>query len=333
MEFNTILRDLENKNYKPIYFLMGEESYYIDLITDYIASNILDESEKALNQIVFYGRDTTVTDIINTARKYPMMASHQVVIVKEAQTLTDIDNLSYYAEAPLHSTILVINYKYKTLDGRKKLSRIISAKGILFESKKIYDDKVPGWITNWLKERKKDIELKASVMLAEFLGNDLGKIVNELEKLIITLPEGSDTITAEHIEKNIGISKDYNNFELNKALIQKNVLKANRIINYFAINQNNNPMYLTISSLYYFFSRVLLYHHIEDKSKKNVASVLNINPFFISDYELAARTYTDSEVVRIISLLREYDLKSKGYGNVSIPPGELLKELVYRILH
>ncbi len=333
MEFNTILRDLKNKNYKPIYFLMGEEPYYIDLITNYIASNVLDESEKALNQLVFYGKDTTVTDVINTARRYPMMASHQVVIVKEAQTLNDIDNLCYYAEAPLRSTILVINYKYKSLDGRKKLSRIISEKGVLFESKKLYDDKIPGWITNWLKERRKDIELKASVLLAEFLGNDLGKIVNELEKLIITLPEESDTITAEHIEKNIGISKDYNNFELNKALIQKNVLKANRIINYFDKNQKNNPIYITISSLYYLFSRVLLYHDIKDKSKRNVASALNINPFFVSDYELAARAYTHSEVVRIISLLREYDLKSKGYGNVSMPPGELLKELVYRILH
>ncbi len=333
MELNTILRDLKNKNYKPIYFLMGEEPYYIDLITDYIASNVLDESEKALNQIILYGKDTTVPDIINTARRYPMMASHQVVIVKEAQTLNDIDNLCYYAEAPLHSTILVINYKYKSLDGRKKLSRIISEKGVLFESKKLYDDNIPGWITNWLKEREKDIELKASVLLTEFLGKDLGKIVNELEKLIITLPEGSDTITAEHIEKNIGISKDYNNFELNKALIQKNVLKANRIINYFDKNQKNNPVFITISSLYYLFSRILLYHSIKDKSKKNVASALNINPFFVSDYELAARTYTHDEVVLIIALLREYDLKSKGYGNVSMPPGGLLKELVYRILH
>jgi len=170
-------------------------------------------------------------------------------------------------------------------------------------------------------------------LLTEFLGNDLGKIVNELEKLIITLPEGSDTITAEHIEKNIGISKDYNNFELNKALIQKNVLKANRIINYFDKNQHSNPITLTISMLYYLFSRVLLYHFIRDKSRKNIASELNINPFFVSDYELAARTYTPSEVVRIIALLREYDLKSKGYGNVSMSPGELLKELVYRILH
>ena len=333
MEYNAILRDLKNKTYKPIYFLMGEEPYYIDLITDYIASNVLNESEKTFNQIVLYGKDTTVPDIINTARRFPMMSSYQVVIVKEAQTLNNIDDLCFYAEAPLPSTILVINYKYSSLDGRKKLSRIISEKGVLFESKKLYDDKIPGWITSWLNEKNINIELKASVLITEFLGNDLAKIANELEKLIITLPEGSGTITADHIEKYIGISKDYNNFELNRALIQLNVLKANRIINYFDKNQKNNPVSLTISSLYYLFSRVLLYHFIRDKSKKNIASALNINPFFVSDYELAARHYTPAKVVSIIALLREYDLKSKGFGNVSMSPGGLLKELAYKILH
>lgn len=333
MDHTSILRDLKNKVYKPIYLLMGDEPYFIDLITDFIAGNVLDEPEKTFNQIILYGRDTTVPDIIDTARRYPMMSNFQVVIVKEAQTLNNIDDLCYYAEAPLRSTILVINYKYKSLDKRKKLYKVISEKGIVLESKKLYEDKIPGWITDYLSERDITIELKASVLLTEFLGNELGKICNELEKLIITLPEKSRNITVDHIERNIGISKDYNNFELNKALVQKNTLKANRIINYFDKNQKNNPISLTISSLYYLFSKVLLYHYIEDKSRKNVASVLGINPYFIPDYELAARQFTPAKLVSIISLLREYDLKSKGFENVSVPPGGLLKELVYKILH
>jgi DNA polymerase-3 subunit delta len=333
MDHTSILRDLKNKVYKPIYLLMGDEPYFIDLITDFIAGNVLDEPEKTFNQIILYGGDTTVPDIIDTARRYPMMSNFQVVIVKEAQTLNNIDDLCYYAEAPLRSTILVINYKYKSLDKRKKLYKVISEKGIVFESKKLYEDKIPGWITDYLSERDITIELKASVLLTEFLGNELGKICNELEKLIITLPEKSRNITVDHIERNIGISKDYNNFELNKALVQKNTLKANRIINYFDKNQKNNPISLTISSLYYLFSKVLLYHYIENKSRKNVASVLGINPYFIPDYELAARQFTPAKLVSIISLLREYDLKSKGFENVSVPPGGLLKELVYKILH
>ncbi len=333
MDYHSILRDLKNKAYKPIYFLMGDEPYYIDLITDFIAGNILDESERSFNQIILYGKDTTVPFIIDTARRYPMMAPYQVVIIKEAQTLDNIDDLCFYAEAPLHSTILVINYKYKSLDKRKKLSKIISEKGVLFESKKLYDDKIPGWITNYLDEKNITIDLKASFLLTEFLGSDLGKISNELDKLIITLPEKSRNITADHIERNIGISKDYNNFELNRALIQKNILKANRIINYFDKNQKNNPFFLTMASLYYLFSKVLIYHSMKDKSRNNVASVLHIKPFFVPDYELAARHFTEDKLISIISLLREYDLKSKGFGNVSVPPGELLKELVYKILH
>lgn len=333
MDYISILRDIKNKVYKPIYFLMGDEPYYIDLITDFIAETVLDESEKTFNQTILYGKDTTVADIIDTARRFPMLTSFQVVIVKEAQTLNNIDDLSFYAEAPLHSTILVINYKYKSIDKRKKLYKAISEKGVVLESKKLYDDKIPGWITDYLNERNITIELKASVLLTEFLGNDLAKICNELEKLIITLPEKSRNITADHIERNIGISKDYNNFELNKALVQKNTLKANRIINYFDKNQKKNPIAFTISSLYFLFSKVLLYHNIEDKSRKNVASVLGINPYFVPDYELAARQFKPAKLVSIISLLREYDLKSKGFGNVSVPPGGLLKELVYKILH
>ncbi|MBL7111506.1 MAG: DNA polymerase III subunit delta [Bacteroidales bacterium] len=333
MKFEEILQDLKNKIYKPIYFLMGEEPYFIDVITDYIAKHVLEEAEKSFNQIVLYGKDTNIADVINTAKRFPMMANYLVVILKEAQSLNDIDDLVYYAEAPLQSTILVVNYKYKNLDKRKKLYKVLDSAGVVFTSDKLYEDKIPSWINSYLSGRGVAIDLKASMLLTNFLGNELSKVVNELEKLILTLPKDSRTITVDQIERNIGISKDFNNFELHKALSQKNVLKANRIIYYFDKNQKSNPFSMTISSLYYFFSKVLMYHFIKDKSRKNAASVLRINPFFLADYELAARHYSASKVVQIIGLLREFDLKSKGMGNVSTTPGNLLKELTYKILH
>ena len=333
MKFEEILQDLKNKIYKPIYFLMGEEPYFIDVITDFIAEHVLDEAEKSFNEVILYGKDTDIATVINTAKRFPMMANHQVVILKEAQVLQDIDKLIYYAEAPLKSTILVINYKYKKLDKRKKLYKVLDKAGAVFDSERLYEDKVPAWITAYLSEKGLSIDLKASMILTEFLGNDLGKIVNELEKLILTIPDNTKTITTDQIERNIGISKDFNNFELHKALSGKNILKANRIIYYFDKNQKNNPISMTISSLYYFFSKVLMYHFIKDKSRRNAASVLQINPFFLPDYELAARNYSAAKIVRIVGLLREYDLKSKGMGNVSSTPGDLLKELIYKILH
>jgi DNA polymerase-3 subunit delta len=262
-----------------------------------------------------------------------MMASHQVVIVREAQNLDKIEDLIHYVENPLGSTLLVINYKYKKLDKRKKLYKALGNNCILFESKRLYDDKIPPWINSYLRSRGKKIEPKAAVILTEYLGNDLGKIANELEKLIIVLKAEQDIITPADIEKNIGISKDYNNFELNNALAQRNVLKANRIVQYFGANQKNYPLTLTIPTIFAFFSKVLRYHFLSDKSSRNVASALGIQPFFIREYEMAARNYNTAKTVRVISLLREYDLKSKGFGNVSAIPGELLKELIYKIIH
>ncbi|MBN1184767.1 MAG: DNA polymerase III subunit delta [Bacteroidales bacterium] len=331
--YQEILRDLKNKIYKPIYFLMGEETYFIDVITDYIAENVLTDAEKTFNQMVLYGKDTDIATVINTAKRFPMMANYQVVIVKEAQNLKNIDDLIYYAEKPLKSTLLVINYKYKKLDKRKKLFKVLSDTAVLFDSARLYDDKIPAWATGYLRERNRAIDPAAVMMLVEFLGNDLGKIVNELDKLLLMVPETVSSITPDHIEKNIGISKEYNNFELHKALAQKNVLKANRIVHYFSKNPGNNPMTLTITSLYYFFSKVLVFHFLKDKSRKNAAAALKVNPFFMADYELAAKKYTTKQVVDIISYLREYDLKSKGMGNVSATQGDLLKEIVYKILH
>jgi DNA polymerase-3 subunit delta len=333
MTFEDILKDLRNKKYRPVYFLMGEEPYFIDLITDYIEKNVLSEEEKSFNLTVLYGKDSDVPGIINAARRFPMMSSHQVVIVKEAQELARIDDLIHYVESPLASTLLVINYKYRKLDKRTKLFKTIDQNGIILDSRKLYDDKVPGWISSYLGSRGKKIEPKAAMILTEYLGSDLGKIAGELDKLSIVLDDGEETINARHIEENIGISKDYNNFELNNALAQKNVLKANRIIRYFESNPKANPLTLTITSIYYFFSNLLNYHFLADRSRRNVAAVLKINPFFVQDYEKAARNYDAAATVRIVSLLREFDLKSKGYGNVSIAHGDLLKELVYKIMH
>ncbi len=333
MTFEEILKQLKDKQYRPVYFLMGEEPYFIDRITDFIAENVLTEEEKTFNQIILYGKDTDIPTVINTARRFPMMAKYQVVIVREAQNLDRIEDLIHYVENPLESTLLVMNYKYKKLDKRKKLFKALGKNSILFESKRLYDDKIPSWINNYLRPRGKEIEPKAAVILTEYLGSDLGKIANELEKLIIVLKENQQTITPADIERNIGISKDFNNFELNNALAQRNVLKANRIVQYFGANQKNHPLTLTIPTIYGFFSKVLLYHFLSDKSSRNVASALKIQPFFVREYEGAARNYNIAKTVRVISLLREYDLKSKGFGNVSASPGDLLKELVYKIIH
>jgi DNA polymerase-3 subunit delta len=333
MTFEEILKELKSKKYRPVYFLMGEEPYFIDLITDYIEKNVLSEEEKSFNLTVLYGKDSDVPGIINTARRFPMMSSHQVVIVKEAQELARIDDLIHYVENPLASTLLVINYKYRKLDKRTKLFKTIDQNGIIQDSRKLYDDKVPGWISSYLRSRGKKIEPKAAMILTEFLGSDLGKIAGELDKLSIVLDDAEETINARHIEENIGISKDYNNFELNNALAQKNVLKANRIIRYFESNPKANPLTLTITSIYIFFSKLLNYHFLADRSRRNVASVLKINPYFVQDYEKAARNYDTAGTVRIISLLREFDLKSKGFNNVSMAHGDLLKELVYKITH
>ena len=332
MNYEDILANLRNKIYHPIYFLMGEESYFIDQITDYIAKNVLTEAEQGFNQHVLYGKDTDVDTIITHARRFPMMANHQVIIVKEAQNIKKIEELEPYINAPLTSTILVINYKYKTIDKRKSFSKQLAKKGVLFESKKIYENQLPAWINSYLGSHGHSIEPQAGAMLAEYLGTDLSKVSNELNKLIISLPE-TTKITPEHIEKNIGISKDFNIFELQNALGEKDVLKTNQIINYFAANPGSNPVTRTIASLYFFFMKILTYHFLEDKSPNAVASSLQISPFFVRSYVAASKKYPIRKVVEIIAVLREYDMKSKGMGNVSASPGDLQREMIYKILH
>jgi len=331
--YEEIISDLKRRIFKPVYFLAGEEPYYIDLIINYIEDKVLPEAEKSFNQIIIYGDDTNIPAIIDTARRFPMMASHQVVIIKEAQSLKKLEDLAIYIENPLLSTILVFSYKYKTIDKRTRLYKVLQSHAVYFESPRIRDYLIPGWIERYLMTKGIKTDPSASAMLTEYLGTDLHKIVNELDKLIITLPQGKPVITTSLIEKNIGISKDYNNFELQKAIGEKNILKANMIIRYFANNPKDNPITLSIASLFGFFSKLLTYHYLTDKSKNNVAAVLKINPFFVRDYEVSSVRYNVSKTVKIIDLLRTYDMKSKGFGDPGTEPGDLLKELVYKILH
>jgi DNA polymerase-3 subunit delta len=328
-----IVEEINSKNIKPIYFLMGEEAYYIDKISDYIENNILSEEERGFNQMVLYGRDVTIEDIVANAKRFPMMAEKQVIIVKEAQDLSrTIDNLSKYAENPQPSTVLVMCYKYKTLDKRKKLSKLVASNGCLFESKKLYDNQVSEWISTLLKSRDFSIEPKAAHMLVEFLGTDLSKIDNELDKLTLVLQKGA-TISPADIEKNIGISKDFNNFELRKAIGEKEFVKANQIATYFSQNPKSNPLVMTISLLNSFFTQLLLYHGLKDKGKINVSKVLRINPYFVNEYQSAARNYPMRKVSQVISRLREADLKSKGVGASNLKHGDILKELLFKIMH
>lgn len=331
-EVIQIVNDLKQRNFKPIYFLMGEEPYYIDKISEFIAKNVLTEEEKGFNQMTLYGRDVTIEDVVSNAKRYPMMAEYQVVIVKEAQDLSrTIEKLIDYAENPQQSTILVMCYKYKKIDKRKKLYKIVTKNGVIYESKKLYENQVADWIRRVLSGSKYTIDPKAAQMLVEFLGTDLGKINNELEKLKLILPKGS-TITPESIEENIGISKDFNNFELRKAIGSGDRIKAFRIIQYFAQNPKDNPLVVTISLLHSFFVQLLKYHGLSDKSSKSVATTLKISPFFVKDYSEAAAKYPMKRVSNIIGLLRDADVKSKGVGAANLSQGDILKELLVKIM-
>lgn len=351
-----ILTDLKRRIFKPVYFLSGEEAYYIDLISDYIEANVLDENEKEFNQTILYGKDADMDTIISAAKRFPMMSEYQVVIVKEAQNLKELGKsnssgddeedediapkktsgssgaLTSYLQQPQSSTILVFCYKYKTLDKRSTTYKSLQKNHVYLETKKLYDNQLPDWITNFVQEKKFKIGVKASFLLAEFLGNDLSKITNEVEKLLINLKEG-DEITAELVMDNIGISKEFNVFELQDALAKKDILKANRIINYFAANEKEHPAVMTLSSLYGYYSKILLYHFSPDKSKFAIAQALGVNPFFVDGYAKAAQNYGTAKLKAIFGYLKEYDLKTKGVDNAGVNNGELMKEMIFKILH
>ena len=341
MTFEKILQDLKNKIYHPVYFLCGEEPYYIDRISDYIEEHVLSDSEKEFNQTVLYGKEVDVPTLISYAKRYPMMSNHQVVIVKEAQDIRNLISkenkedknfLLDYLLHPQKATILVFCYKYKTLDKRTKTGKELDKHALVFESKKLYDNKIPEWIGDYVHKRGHRINSRASALMAEYLGNDLSKISNELEKLFLNVTPGAE-IDLALVESNIGISKEFNIFELHGALGRRNILKANQIINYFGANQKSNPIQLTIPQLHSYFMKVLTYHRLPLKSRNEVAGALGVNPYFVGDYEAAARVYPEEKVISVISLLREYDMKSKGVNAPATSEGSILKELIYKILH
>lgn len=331
---NDILLELKEKKYRPIYYLMGDEPYYIDLISDYIMDHVLSETEKEFNLTVVYGADVDISTIINTAKRYPMMSDYQVVIVKEAQAIQRMEELSYYLQKPLQSTILVICHKHGSIDRRKKLAAEIEKVGVLFESKKIKDTQLPAFIASYMKRKGVDMDPKATAMLADFVGADLSRLTGELEKLIITLPTGQKRITPEQIERNIGISKDYNNFELRSAIVEKDILKANKIIKYFEENPKTNPLQMTLAVLFNFFSNLMLAYYAPEKTEQGVAAMLGLKVSFQArDYIAAMKRYSGVKTMQIIGEIRYADAKSKGVKNSSMSDGEILRELVFTILH
>jgi DNA polymerase-3 subunit delta len=334
-----ILSDLQKKIYKPVYLLMGEEPYFIDQVSDYMASHILTEEERSFNQLILYGKDINAVQLIETARRFPMMSAQQVIIVREAQQMKNIDMLEVYAKAPMPSTILVICHKGKPVDKRKGFYKTVAKTGEVLETTQLYDNEVASWVAELLKEKQGTIDVTAGAILVEYLGADLSKIAHELDKLLTLLPENNKHITREHIEKNIGISREYNVFELNKAITQRNREKAFRIVQHFAKNPNDNPIVLTLGTLFTHFLKTLKFHFLKRKYQGanpppgETAEVLGVNPYFVQDYEESARNYPDAKTMEIISLLREYDMRSKGRNNGAADHGELLRELVAKILY
>ncbi len=335
MSHNDILKDLKKGQYHPLYFLHGEESYFIDILSDFIENQVLNESEKAFNQTIFYGKDVNHLAIVDTARRFPMMAPYQVVILKEAQDMKSLKELKTYIEKPSEKTILVICHKHKKFNLNSAFGKLLKKNALVFESKKLYDNQVPDWIQQYLSNKSLKIDPQASVLLGEYLGTNLSKVANELDKLAINLPKGTQ-ITKQHIEENIGISKDYNVFELQKALGQKNVLKVNRIANYFASNPRKNPLPMVTASLYNYFSKMYMLKALKNAPEQEVMKALNLrSAFFLKEYRMAVRNYHLIEIEKTLDLLKEFDLKSKGVGYVSTgkKEGQLLKELVWKILH
>jgi DNA polymerase-3 subunit delta len=333
--YDEICKDIKAKKFAPVYVLAGEEPFFIDQITDLLIENVLDDSERDFNQTILYGADTDVATIFNAARRFPMMSERQLVVVREAQAIRDLEKLATYVKNPLQSTVLVVNYKYKPLDGRKALALACDKMGILFDSKKTPDYKIPDFITSFLRARATEIDAKGAQMLADFLGNDLSRLCKELDKLAILLPDtGTKRITPEMIEQNIGISKEFNNFELLKAITTKNALKANRIIQYFDKNSKNNPIQATLAVLFNYFSNLLICHYSKDRSENGLMTALGLrHSFQVKDYQLGVKNYSAMKVFNLISEIRTADARSKGVENASLTDADIMKELLYKMLH
>lgn len=334
----SVLQSLKKEEYAPVYFLQGEETYYIDLLSEFIEKHVLDEGEKGFNQTILYGKDVAISDVLNQARRFPMMAERQVVIVKEAQQISDLNKeggqklLLSYLESPVPSTVLVFCHKNKTLDKRKALGRKIEKLAVSVTCKKLYDNQVPDWISQYLKDKKVKSTPKAVQMLADSIGNNLERLANEIEKVLINLSEG-DVLDEHVVHQQVGISKDYNVFELQKAMITRDIHKANQIASYFEANPKQNPLLPVLAVLFSFYSKLLIAFKTADKSERALASALGVNPYFAKDYTQALRIYTLAKVIQNIHFIKEADLKAKGVGNPSTPDGQLLKELIYKLLH
>ena len=334
-----IENDIKNNSFSPIYLLMGEEEYYIDYLTKLIQKNSLKDHEKDFNLNIVYGKDTSIADIISISKQYPVMSEKKLVIVKEAQDLVkkdidgnSLDDLISYVNSPLDSTILVLNFKHKSLDKRKAIYKAILKNGLVFESKKLYENQAQDWIISYLQSFGFTIDKKSSFLITELLGTDINKIANELDKLIV-LKSKVKTINSDDVEKFIGISKDFNVFELRKAIGEKNLFKCMKIIDYFSKNPKSNPIVVIVSLIFDFFVKLFIYHSLSDKSDKSVASALKVSPYFVKDYSSADRNYSMKNISSKISILREFDLKSKGLGATNITNSDLLKELIFKLLH
>tara|TARA_R110002049_G_scaffold117654_5_gene271231 strand:+ start:1130 stop:2128 length:999 start_codon:yes stop_codon:yes gene_type:complete len=332
MTFNQIIADIKRNVFYPIYLLHGEEEYFIDQISDLLEASILDENEKEFNQTILYGKETDSETIVSEAKRYPMMANHNVIIVKEAQNIKNFEALDLYAKNPLSSTVLVVCYKYKKFDGRKAFAKIAAKIGIVYESKAIYDNEVEGWIGDYLKSKGFLINPPARRLIAESIGSNLSRLVNELDKVMITESLGG-TINEDMVQKNIGISKDYNVFELNKAIGRRDILKCNKIINYFAANPKASPFVLTTAMMYRNFTQLIKYHYLDNKSDRAVAAALKINPFFAKEIIQVANNYSIRQLVSAVEALHDADLKSKGVGASGMTEGEIMREMIFKILH
>jgi len=334
----SILQQLKNNQYAPVYFLQGEETYYIDQVSDYIEANALEEESKSFNQIITYGKETDLQTVLTLAREFPMMAERRVVIVKEAQELPSINKqqgeklISNYLENQQTSTVLVFCHKYKSLDKRKKISIALRKHAIVLDAKKMYDNQLPEWVGAYIKEKGRKIEQKAIFVIVENIGNNITRIANEIDKMLSNL-DGNVEVTSDDVYKNIGISKEYNVFELQKAMAYKNILKANQIIHYFESDPKSNPLIPIISLLFSFYTKILLVHHTKDKSERGVASALKVNPFFVKEYIMAAKNYPPGQAIQKIGFIKDADLQSKGVGQVSMKEGAILKELIFKLLH
>ncbi len=331
MTFEQISKDIRDRKFKPVYLFSGEEPYFIDKLTNQLIDTVLTEDEKEFNQTIFYGLDSDVLNVESEARKFPMMSEYNLVVVKEAQLLSNIEHLENYMKNPAPSTILVLSYKKKA-DKRKNFFKSFSSKGVHFVSDKLYDNKVPDWIISHVSHAGYHISVRNATLITDFLGNDLSHISNELGKVILNLPEGTN-ISGDIIEEYIGINKEYNSFEFNNAIGHKNIVKTFRIVQYFGQNEKKFPIQMVIANLYNFFTKLLKLHYARGLSGKELGGFLGVHPFFVKDYQMAARHYNRSKIVSIIGILQEYDLRSKGIGDAGTSDGELLKELAYKILH